>query len=193
MERGAIAHMSIQSKLWHYLSSPFAGLVLALSLAISSIPLLEANATEIAPTHKQVHVRSDASEASETASSTSDFPEDGTYLYGQSPEANQIGVSYAVMEVHDRTAVGAFYMPDSSFDCFYGEVGSDQLDLTIVNSYGQNIYAYSVPLTQDATVAATDSSLATPQQLAGYHPISNLSDVDHQILSTCRANYSKGI
>ena len=191
MERSTIACMSIQAKFWHYLSSPFAGLVLVLSLAISSLPLLEVSATEILPTHKHVHFKSDVSDVSETEQSTADFPEDGTYLYGQSPEANQIGVSYAVMEVHDRTAVGAFYMPDSSFDCFYGEVGSNQLNLTIVNSYGQNIYAYSVPLTQDSTVATTDGSLATPPQLAGYHAIENLSDLDRQILSTCRANYAK--
>lgn len=205
MERRILALLSTQRKFWHRLSSPFAGLVLALSLVVSSIPHLDAQAAEQIAAHKQVQV-SDEATASNTDSSssfenlpssgaqaTATFPDDGVYLYGQSPEANQIGVAYAVMEITDRSAVGAFYMPHSSFDCFYGEVAAQRLDLTIVNSYEQESYAYSVPLSQQATVAAADGSMVSVPTLDGYHPIENLSARDHQILSTCRANYSKSI
>ncbi len=193
MERKIIARLSIQRKLWHRISSPFAGLVLAISLAISVIAPLEANASDQLPTHKQVNVTDDGRASAETTAPHSVFPADGTYLYGQSPNANQIGVAYAIFEVRDRTAVGAFYMPQSSFDCFYGEVVSHQMNLTIVNSYEQEAYAYSLPLSQQATVASSDGIEVSSPAIEGYFPIDTVSEVDREMLSTCRANYSKNI
>jgi hypothetical protein len=207
MERSTLALLGTQRKFWHRLSSPFAGLVLALSLAISNIPHphLDAHAADPISMYKQVQIVDEATvptafdaaalenNATLTAQSGATFPENGIYLYGQVPEANQIGVSYAVMEINEQSAVGAFYMPHSSFDCFYGEVAAQQLNLTIINSYGQEAYAYSMPMTQQTTVASADGTPVSVPVLDGYHPIEQLSDVDHQILSTCRANYSKSI
>ncbi|MEM7772183.1 MAG: hypothetical protein AAGA75_14460 [Cyanobacteria bacterium P01_E01_bin.6] len=193
MERKLIALFSIRRKLWHHLSSPFASLVLALSLAVSSIPHLEASAAELLPTHKQIHVTSDANAKGTPRDSVSTFPSNGTYLYGQSPEANQVGHSYAVIEVNGDNAVGAFYMPSSSFDCFYGEVGSNHLDLTVVNSYEQAAYNYLLPMTDNEPIASADGVAVSTPQLVGYHQISTLSDADHQILATCRANHSNNI
>ncbi|MEL6222030.1 MAG: hypothetical protein AAFQ57_06355 [Cyanobacteria bacterium J06626_14] len=192
MEKKLIALFSIRRRLWHRLTSPFASLVLALSLAISSLPNLQANAAEVVPTYKQVHVADSAeADASQLKPSSSAFPADGTYLYGQSPEANQVGNFYAVIEMNAGNAVGAFYMPYSSFDCFYGEVGSNHLDLTIVNSYEQASYAYMLPMASNEV--ATSGNGAPSPQLVGYHLIDSLSDTDHQMLATCRANYGDGI
>jgi hypothetical protein len=193
MEKRLIALLSIRRKFWHRLSSPFASLVLALSLAVSSFPVLEATAAEIAPTHKQVHVSGNAEASDGQQSMVSSGPADGIYLYGQSPEANQIGSSYAVLQVSSGSAVGAFYMPYSSFDCFYGEVEPSHLDLTVVNSYQQASYNYSLPMS--ATAVATTGDIVQPgvPQLMGYHLIDSVSDTDHQMLATCRANYSDKI
>ncbi|MEB3210950.1 MAG: hypothetical protein VKL39_06325 [Leptolyngbyaceae bacterium] len=193
MEKKLIALFSIRRKLWHRLSSPFAGLVLALSLAISSLPTLDANAAEVAPTYKQVHVANRAEADATQKPSNVAFPADGTYLYGQSPEANQVGNFYAVIEVDSGNAVGAFYMPYSSFDCFYGEVGSSHLNLTVVNSYEQASYDYSLPMASSEVAASGNAAPSGAPQLVGYHLIDGLSDTDHQMLATCRANYSSEI
>ncbi len=205
MERRIFALVSTQRRFWHRLSSPFAGLVLALSLAVSSIPHLDAQAAESISMYKQVQVADEAIAADRGASPSlrsvsssatearTAFPEDGIYLYGRHPEANQIGVAYAVIEISDRSAVGAFYMPHSSFDCFYGEVAAQQLNLTIIDSYEQEAYAYSMPLSQHTTIAAADGTTVSMPILDGYHPIEHLSETDHEILSTCRANFLKSV
>jgi hypothetical protein len=114
---------------------------------------------------------------------------DGVYLYGQSPDPEQIGSAYMVFEVNQNRVVGAFYMPYSSFDCFNGEFQGEQLALNIVNSYEQTVYPYAVALISDTSVASTDPNEAiAPLGLEGYHRIDSLSENDQRILATCRAD-----
>lgn len=111
---------------------------------------------------------------------------DGVYLYGQSPQPNQVGSAYMVLQVKDRQVAGAFYMPSSSFDCFQGEIRNQQLALTVANSEEQTRYPYSLALQTRGNVAAThpEAMLATP---VGYHAISQVSSRDRQILATCQS------
>jgi hypothetical protein len=97
------------------------------------------------------------------------FFKDGIYLYSQSANPNQIGEEYFVFEVHNKTVIGAFYMPHSSFDCFYGAVNAEALDLNIVNSYDQSTYPYSI-------------------KLQNYRPLAAVGHNDQRILSTCKAS-----
>ncbi|UBF26149.1 hypothetical protein K9N68_32270 [Kovacikia minuta CCNUW1] len=113
---------------------------------------------------------------------------DGTYLYGQSARVNQIGMAYLVFEVSKNKVVGAFYMPQSSFDCFHGNLNQDELALTIVNSYEKTSYPYEVALKTEATSASVGSSVV-PTGLDGYQPISQLGGNEKRILSTCKANF----
>lgn len=111
---------------------------------------------------------------------------DGIYLYGQSPQPNQIGSAYMVLQVKDRQVAGAFYMPSSSFDCFQGEIRNQQLALTVANSEEQTRYPYSLALQTQGNLAATHPGAmsVTP---AGYHAISQVSSRDREILATCQS------
>jgi hypothetical protein len=116
---------------------------------------------------------------------------EGVYLYGQSPEPEQIGAAYAVFEINeDNRTVGAFYMPYSSFDCFQGEIAANQMNLTVTNSYDQTRYPYTLAM-RDVAIASQESEIQpAPVDLVGYHPIDTLSDRDREILATCKAGHS---
>lgn len=116
---------------------------------------------------------------------------DGNYLYGQAPKAGQLGATYLVFEVNKGSVTGAFYMPRSSFDCVHGTVQTQQLALTVVNSYEQASYPYAVALQTAGVSASSTQSAVAPIGLEGYYPIKQLSAGDRRILSTCKANYSR--
>jgi len=109
---------------------------------------------------------------------------DGRYLYGQVPEANRDGSTYMVFEVQDGKMVGAFYQPRSSFDCFQGQIQAETMALTVVDSYDQTRFDYEIAL-EDRTTLVAGRSGATSAPV-GYHRISSLSDLDHQILAMCQ-------
>ncbi len=113
---------------------------------------------------------------------------EGVYLYGQSPEAEQIGSAYMVFEVSDRQIVGAFYMPHSSFDCFHGTIEANQLALNVVDSYEQVSHPYEIALEQSGTVATAGNTPIAPVGIEGYHRIGSVSDNDERMLATCQAN-----
>lgn len=115
--------------------------------------------------------------------------EDGTYLFGQSPNPNEVGSDYAIFSVKDNQAVGAFYQPRSSFDCFTADVYPDRLAASVVDSYEQVAYPYSVAVTiSDSLVAGGGAGAYT---LEGFHRISDLSEQDNEILATCQADLAR--
>ena len=109
---------------------------------------------------------------------------DGVYLYGERPVADQAGTVYMVFEVTDSQAVGAFYMPSSSFDCFSGDVSATRLDLNVVDSYEQTTHPYSLAVQTEPVLAAGQA--ATEFSITGFTPIDGLSAVDEQVLETCQ-------
>lgn len=115
--------------------------------------------------------------------------EDGIYLYGETEQPNQIGASYMVMEVNDGQAVGALYMPYSSFDCFQGEFQGNQLDMTVVNSYDRSSYGYSFAVQSDNYIASIDDPVSTPVRLNGMYNLAEVSNNDRRILETCKADF----
>ncbi|PSB35565.1 hypothetical protein [Stenomitos frigidus] len=114
---------------------------------------------------------------------------DGNYLYGQAPKAGQLGATYLVFEVNKGKVNGAFYMPQSSFDCVHGTLQTQRLALTVVNSYEQASYPYAVALQAGGTSASSTGPNVAPIALEGFHPIKHLSANDRRILSTCKASY----
>jgi hypothetical protein len=125
--------------------------------------------------------------AQKPSGATSALP-DGNYLYGQARKAGQLGATYLVFEVNKGRVNGAFYMPQSSFDCVHGTLQTQRLALTVVNSYEHESYPYAVALrTGDASASAAGSTVA-PIGLEGFHPIQQLSANDRRILSTCKAS-----
>ncbi|MBF2049964.1 MAG: hypothetical protein EDM05_66020 [Leptolyngbya sp. IPPAS B-1204] len=154
------------------LHKPIAGLFVAAGLVAVGVP---------APVQS-----SEAANSTERPSMA-----DGVYLYGQSAEPNTVGSEYIVFEVSQGEVVGGFYMPNSSFDCFYGTVQADQLALTVIDSYEQTRHPYAVALASTGNVASAGNETAAPVGLEGYQRLPQLSEIDQRVLSTCKADHSR--
>lgn len=123
---------------------------------------------------------------------------DGTYVYGQSTQPQQIGKEYLVFEARQGKVVGAMYMPGSEYSCFKGTFASNQLDLTVANSYNQTAISHTIDARPAQVAAAggeinlqnTYDSLTYPHtiRLEDYQPLNKVSDNDKQILNSCQSN-----
>lgn len=123
------------------------------------------------------------------SSATRQVLADGIYLFGESPNPDELGATYAVLSVQDNQVEGAFYQPRSSFDCFSGQVLPNRLDVSVVNSYEQVAYPYQVALAVDDSLTAGEA--AGEYTLQGFHRIENLSAQDQEILATCQADFAQ--
>lgn len=115
------------------------------------------------------------------------LPEAGRHLFGQVSEPDQIGQGYVVLERTGDRVYGALYYPSSSFDCFHGQVEGTELAMTIINSYDQEAYPYSLALADGPVVATSDTSgELAPFGLSGFFALDTLSDNDHRMLDMCQ-------
>jgi hypothetical protein len=177
---------------WHSvigrIEKPVTGLLLTLGLVAAGLPSLSASSSE-APLSftKAEFIKSVVPKVIQVAQSPTAPLADGVYLYGQSPERDQLNSAYLVFEVTQGKVVGAFYMPRSSFDCVYGSLQADQLALNVVDSYSREAYPYAVALQSEGTIADSQGA-ATPVTLEGMHRITNITSNDQRILSTCKAD-----
>ncbi|MGB3572703.1 MAG: hypothetical protein WA783_21680 [Phormidesmis sp.] len=128
-------------------------------------------------------------ETTELSSDTRSVLADGNYLFGQSANPNVAGSTYAVISVEDNQAVGAFYQPNSSFDCFEGKVLPDRLAVDIVNSYEQTVYPYEVALEVNQDLVAGNA--ADAYTLEGFHQLEGLGAQDLEILAVCKADFAR--
>jgi hypothetical protein len=166
------------------IEKPVTGLLFTLGLAAIALPSFSASSVE---TPANLVATPTASQISQVA--TVQPLADGVYLYGQSPERDQINSAYLVFEVTQGQIVGAFYMPRSSFDCVYGDMKADQLALNVVDSYSREAYPYAVALQPTDSVAEIGAGSAPPVTLEGMHRIDNINSNDQRILSTCKADH----
>jgi hypothetical protein len=181
---GLISSASLVRKFTQRFETPFTGLFLTAGLFVTVHPDLLANQA-IASADRLLLQPSHALMSEVPA------PEamaDGTYFYGQAPERDQIGSAYMVFTVEQGDVVGAFYMPHSSFDCFYGSVEPDQLALTVVDSYEQTHHPYAIALAPSDAVATVGNGAVTPVSLEGFHPLAAPNENDLRILSTCQSD-----
>ena len=133
---------------------------------------------------------SDTSEvASLKSSGAQTVLEDGTYLYGQSQTRDQNGSEYIVFSVKNNQTIGAFYQPNSSFDCFSGEISPNRLAVNIVESYTQTVYPYAVAVTLDEPLVAGEAAGA--YSIKGFNQIEGLSAQDREILAVCQADLAQ--
>ena len=114
--------------------------------------------------------------------------EEGVYFYGTSAEAGVLGATYMVFQAQNSQLVGAIFMPQSSFDCFQGNVSGDQLSLQITNSYNQETYPYQIAVaaSSENAVAALGTP-ALPLSLDGFFELGEVTDTESDILATCRS------
>ncbi|MFM9264384.1 hypothetical protein [Tychonema sp. BBK16] len=122
---------------------------------------------KVAQLFKLKSVLSDRTLPTSAPNSASIHLKTGIYLYGQSAKPDQIKQEYFVFEVRQGKVVGAFYLPQSAFYCFYGNVDLTQLNLTVVDTYDGTTSPYSVNLQQ-------------------YYPIPTVSENDRRILGICK-------
>ncbi len=109
------------------------------------------------------------------------------YLFGQSAQPDQVGQGYVVLERTGDRVFGALYYPNSSFDCFYGQVQGTELAMTIIGSYDQEPYSYSMALAEGPVVASAGSTEElVPFSLSDFYTIATLSDNDYRMLDMCR-------
>ncbi|MBE9067939.1 hypothetical protein IQ260_14895 [Leptolyngbya cf. ectocarpi LEGE 11479] len=109
---------------------------------------------------------------------------DGVYLYGEQSTAAQLGSTYMVFEVTGSRAIGAFYMPSSSFDCFSGDISATRLNLNVIDSYEQTTHPYSLAAQTGPTLTAGQASAEF--NINGFTSINEISELDEQILETCQ-------
>ncbi len=132
----------------------------------------------------------DTSEAADSKGlATQTVLEDGTYLFGQSQSRDQPGSEYIVFAVRDNQTVGAFYQPNSSFDCFSGEITPNRLSVDIVESYTQTVHPYAIAVTLDESLVAGEAAGA--YAIEGFNQIETLSAQDQEILAVCQADLAQ--
>jgi hypothetical protein len=112
---------------------------------------------------------------------------DGVHLYGEVESPNEIGKSYAVLEVQAGRVTGAFYQPHSSFDCFRGETQDAQLVLSITDSYTGETFPYAIALQDTALLASVGDIPNSQTGLEGFHRLEEISDRDRELLQICLA------
>lgn len=167
---------------------PFAHFVVILALVLSLVPLLKVEASHAAsPVSEPTLLDDSESVVSQGESVTPTFPADGIYLYGQAPVADQLGMGYVVFESVDQQLVGALYLPQSSFDCFQGQLEGNMMAMMITNSYTQETYPYEIALASEGAIASTANGLPAPLSLEGFHQLSAPSENDVRMLETCKA------
>jgi hypothetical protein len=111
----------------------------------------------------------------------------GQYLYGQAPEPEQVGYGYVVLDSSADGIYGALYFPSSSFDCFHGQVQGNELAMTVIDSYSQESYAYSMALASDTAVASSSSNDSLePLSLKDFYQLDGPSENDLRMLAICR-------
>jgi hypothetical protein len=119
---------------------------------------------------------------------TASFPsKDGIYLYGQSPQPNQLGQGYIVFEKRQGILRGALYMPSSEFSCFQGTLDkSGELAMTVTSSPGEAGSNEVATASKIPTFTDEDSiTYAYSIALQDYHQLNNHSASDRQILKMC--------
>lgn len=119
---------------------------------------------------------------------------DGIYLYGQSPQPNQLGQGYVVFQRQQGKVTGALYMPQSEFSCFEGTLNqSGELAMTVQGSPdegGSNEVATANTLPDFS--GDEPVSYAYSVALQDYHQLNAISANDRRILQMCNQS-SNGV
>jgi hypothetical protein len=108
---------------------------------------------------------------------------DGVSLYGESDRPNEIGKEYLILEKVGNKTIGAIYLPQSDFSCFYGRVKKSELNITLIDGYNGQQYNYALSLHSRGLTASNLPMMGTPT----YQPLGEISDNDRRILESCKS------
>ena len=188
-------HKNILLKVSTVVASLVAGLMVTEILALSNLAAVAPESIANRTTNTVRSSNRASLKAEHLVSINTQTIPDGIYLYGQSPELNRVGQIYMVFESRGQKVIGALYMPESEFDCFYGAPDrGNELALTVVNSYDRMTHDFALAIAPEYPVASRSDRL-TGQQFAleGFHAIAHLSEIERRILGTCKQNYQQQI
>jgi hypothetical protein len=115
---------------------------------------------------------------------------DGIYLYGQSPQTNQLGQEYMIFEMQQGKVTGALYLPQSEFSCFEGSLKSDRLSVTVAADANSEADAAQVAAVGNSQIEDDYSQISSPYAvgLQNYYQLQNITDNDRRILTACQHN-----
>lgn len=109
---------------------------------------------------------------------------DNIHLYGETSRPDVVGKEYMVFEATGNRTVGAFYLPQSEFSCFYGRFQGSRLNITLIDSYDRQKYALTLRLNSgNGLTASRQPHMGEPT----YQPLGTLGSFDRQIIATCKA------
>lgn len=157
----------------------------AIGIGISSVHLGMSHTDAIAAANS---IPSTISSATKLAQNIAQL-QDGVYLYGQTNQPNQLGQAYFVFEVKQGNVLGALYMPQSSFDCAYGNFQREKLALKVRDSYEQTAFDYAISLDRRAQVASQNLNGMNAVELEGFQKLNKISQQDMSFLQTCKETY----
>ncbi|WP_017304812.1 hypothetical protein [Spirulina subsalsa] len=127
-----------------------------------------------------------ANEETQVQGNSPAFLRDGVYLYGEVPEADQLGAVYMTFEVQDGQVTGAVYQPYSSFDCFYGRPQGTNLALTVVDSYTNERFSHDIAVRETETLSASvNRPAAAGMSLEGLSPLEVTAN-DLRMIGMCQ-------
>jgi hypothetical protein len=107
----------------------------------------------------------------------------GVYLYGESDRPDVVGKEYMVFETTNNQAIGAFYLPQSEFSCFYGQFKGSRLNITLIDTYDRQKYNFTFALNPNGLTASKQPMMGEPT----YQPLgSKISTNERQILDACK-------
>ncbi|HEY9905518.1 MAG TPA: hypothetical protein V6D43_24320 [Candidatus Sericytochromatia bacterium] len=92
---------------------------------------------------------------------------DGLYLYGETPQPNQLTKAYVVFQRQKGKVVGAIYSPNSEFSCFTGSQTNNTLDVKSVET--GELHKRTAKI-----------------NLSSLHQIKALSATEQRIISACK-------
>jgi hypothetical protein len=116
---------------------------------------------------EQTAIAQQQSSANKSAANKSVALGNGVYLYGNSPQPNQLARHYVVFERRNGAVVGAFYSPQSEFTCFAGGMQGTRLEV-------------------EALVPEQPKPKAVRAQLDNLYPLQRVTANDQRILAVCK-------
>ena len=106
----------------------------------------------------------------------------GVYLYGESDRPDVVGKEYIIFETIGNKTIGAFYLPRSEFNCFYGRFRGSRLDVTLIDGFDRQKYKFSLALSATGLTASKQPMMGEPT----YQPLGKISNNDRRILAACK-------
>ena len=106
----------------------------------------------------------------------------GVYLYGESDRPEVIGKEYIIFERIGNKTIGAFYLPQSEFNCFQGRFQGSRLAVTLIDALDRQQYKFSLNLNPRGLTASKQPLMGEPT----YQPLGQISKNDRRILSVCK-------